>query len=153
MTSTLLALMLAALAPAILAAPKTKLTLSGFNGNFGNVQLADFDQGYITSASGITYTVSQVGTNTTARTTSIYIRANAATMSGGKSTSNCSWRRDDLATWTPLTTTDAFVEAQPIQTSGQSWSNTLWVRCTLDWASDPPAANSVAFTISLQVTP
>ncbi|HEY5218158.1 MAG TPA: hypothetical protein VIJ16_00040 [Gemmatimonadaceae bacterium] len=138
--------------PAAAQTSTTKLVLTGFNGGFGNSAVTDFDQGFIDNATAITYTVTLVKSDSM-RTTGVYISAAAATMTGGKPTSDCVWRRDDLGTWNPLTTTNTLVESRVVQTAGTVWSNSVWVQCNLNWATDPPAANSVGLTITLQVTP
>ncbi|HVT39051.1 MAG TPA: hypothetical protein VHE78_08395 [Gemmatimonadaceae bacterium] len=134
------------------AQPVTKLALTGFNGNMGTAVLADFDQGFRDSPTSTTYTVTITARNRI-RTTTAYIRANAATMGGGKSVSDCQWRRNDLGTWNALTTTDALVESKVIQNVGTSWNNSIWFRCNLNWATDTPLTYSVPVTITLQVTP
>lgn len=137
---------------AVAQTPTTRLTLGGFTGNVGNTTQANFDAGFRQSGSATTYTV-QITAANTIRTTGVYIRADAATMGGGKPVSDCQWRRNDLGTWNPLTTSDVLVESRVIQTNGTSWNNSIWFRCSLDWATDLPRAYSVGVTITLQVTP
>ena len=142
----------ACLSAAPAEAQNTRLRLSGFLGNMGNNTVAQYDQGFRDSATGTLFRVDITSLNTI-RTTSVYIRANAATMSNGKPVGECYWRRTDLATWNPLTTTDALIESRVIQTNGTLWSNTVFFRCDLAWASDAPGTPSVGLTFTLQVTP
>jgi hypothetical protein len=132
-------------------AQNTRLRLDGFSGDFGNNTVAHFDQGYADSPSGIRYRV-DVMTQNTQRVTSVYIRANSATLGGSKPVGDMQWRRDDLSSWNPLTTGNVLVESRTIQTNGTLWQNFIWFRCLLDWANDAPAAYSVGITVTLVVT-
>jgi hypothetical protein len=107
------AILAALLSAASASAQATRLALSGFGGNMGNSQLIEFDQGFKNAATARTFTVTITSLNTI-RTTSVYLRANAATMGGGKPVSTCEWRRSDLGTWNPLTTSDALIESRVI---------------------------------------
>jgi hypothetical protein len=146
------------LAVALVAAPcaaqiTTRLTLSGFNGNIGNTVESEIAQGFADGGNDIVFRVAITGGDNQ-RATSVFIRANAATFTGGAGTKPASdglWRRNDLATWVPLTTTDALIESQTIQTYGTSWSNSIWLRCNVSWLTDPPANYSLGLTFTLVV--
>ena len=134
------------------SAQTTTLTMGGFNGNMGNNTVAEFDLGVKNSATARTFTVA-IATLNTSRTTSVYIRADAATMGGGKPVGSWAWRRNDLGTWYPLATIDVLIETRVIAGVGTSWSNSVFFRCNLAWASDAPLTYSVGVTFTLQVTP
>jgi hypothetical protein len=149
-------LALIAIAACLLSAPAvgqtTRLTLSGFSGALGSTGSSDHDQGYKESAQAVSITVDvQAPQPNAARVATLYVRANASTMGGGKPTSSVTWRRNDLSTWNTLTTSDVFIQSQQMQGSS-SWSNGIWFRVSLDWVDDPPAAYSVGITFSLVVT-
>jgi len=141
----------AMLMPSAAAGQNTRLNIGGFNGNIGTASVANFDAGMRTSANDMTYTVT-IASLSDQRNTSVYVRANAATMGGSKPVSDVEWRRDDLSVWNPLTTSDVLIESRTIQTNGTSWANSLWFRCNLNWTSDVSLAYSTTITITLQVT-
>lgn len=131
----------------------TRLTLSGFNGNIGNTVESDIVQGFRDGSSDLVFTV-EITAGNAQRATSVFIRANAATFTGGAGTKPASdgqWRRNDLATWVPLTTTNTLIESRTIQTNGTAWSNSVWLRCNVGWLTDPPANYSLGLTITLVV--
>src|SRR5688572_12689671 len=135
-------------------AQRTRMTVSGFPVNFPTPLGADFDAGFIDSATGITFTVdAQSGTNTQ-RTTTIMIRCAApCPTTGTKPVGDLKWRRADLGTWNTLTTTNTLVESrpvfrnQPLPASNDPWSNTLYFQFALSWVGDPPAATPNAYNI------
>jgi hypothetical protein len=162
-TSCAAVLLLAAvlLQPGDTYAQRTRMTVSGFPINFPTPSGADFDAGFIESATGITFTIdAQTGSNTQ-RTTTVMIRCGApCPTTGTKSLSELSWRRADLGTWNPLTTTNDVVESrlvfrnQPLPASNDPWSNTLYFQFALSWLGDPPSAtpNSYNIIMTLIVT-
>ncbi|MGQ0813264.1 MAG: hypothetical protein ACT4O1_02230 [Gemmatimonadota bacterium] len=142
-------------------AQRTRLSVSGFPVNFPAPTGADFAAGFITGATGITFTVdAQTGT-TRQRTATVAIRCGApCPTTGTKPLNELRWRRADLGTWNPLTTTDAVVETrlmfrnQPLPASNDPWSNTLFFQFALGWLADPPdaVANSYNIIMTLSVT-
>lgn len=159
--AVLLTLVAAAfLQPVVVHAQRTNLSVTGFPVNFAAPTGADFDAGFIESASAITFTVdAQTGT-TGARTTTVSIRcAVPCPTTGSKSVSTLSWRRAD-GTWNVLSTTDAAVETrvvyhkQPLPDSNDPWSNSIYFRFALGWLTDPPnaTANQYSIIITLTVT-
>lgn len=135
-----------------LAAQKTILTLTGGTITFPAPTAADYINGYVNSTTGVTFTVnSQNGVN---RTTTISIRTTSANLGGTKPIADLMWRRSDLATWTSISLTDAQVEQKPVVNKGLNdpWSNTIFFRMNLNWATDAPATYSGNYTITLSQT-
>jgi len=135
-----------------LAAQKTMLTLAGGTITFAAPTAADYVAGFINSASGVTFTVSaQTGLS---RTTTISIKSTSASLGGGKVIGDLRWRRSDLATWNSITLTDAQVEQRIVVkgVSNDPWSNTIFFRMILTWATDAPATYSANYQITLSQT-
>jgi hypothetical protein len=147
--SLLLALMLFA---SPVAAQKTILTLAGSAITFPAPAATDYIAGYINAATGVTFTVAaQTGLS---RTTTISIRSTSANLGGTKVIGDLQWRRADLATWNAITLVDAQVE-QRIQIRNvlnDPWSNTIFFRMLLSWATDAPATYSANYVITLSQT-
>jgi hypothetical protein len=145
----LLALMLFA---SPLAAQKTNLTLAGSTITFPAPAATDYIAGYIDAGTGVTFTVAaQSGVS---RTTTISIRSTSANLGGTKGIGDLQWRRADLATWNVITLVDAQVE-QRIQIKNvlnDPWSNTIFFRMLLNWATDTPATYSANYVITLSQT-
>ena len=150
-TSAATLLALALFAPP-LAAQKTNLTLAGATITFPAPTAADYVAGFVNSATGVTFTLNaQTGAS---RTTTVLIRSSSANLGGGKVIGDLKWRRSDLATWNSITLTDAQVE-QRIQVrngSNDPWSNTIFFRMILTWATDAPATYSGNYVITLSQT-
>lgn len=135
-----------------LAAQKTTLTLTGGTITFPAPTAADYINGYVNSTTGVLYTINSV--NGVNRTTTISIRTTSANLGGTKSIADLMWRRSDLATWTSISLTDAQVEQKPVVNKGLNdpWSNTIFFRMNLNWATDAPATYSGNYTITLSQT-
>lgn len=132
-----------------LAAQNTRLTIGGNNGNFGNSSVANFDDGYDQAGSNMTFTVRSTS-GTESRRTRVYISATAGSI-GSKPISDVVWRRNDLATWVPLSTTPTLVEERVIGGSGSQWSNGVRLRILYPWDLTPPEAlaGTVVFTLEV----
>jgi hypothetical protein len=135
-----------------LSAQKTTLTLTGGTITFPAPTAADYINGYVNSTSGVLYTINSV--NGPNRTTTISIRTTSANLGGTKSIADLMWRRSDLATWTSISLTDAQVEQKPLVNKGLNdpWSNTIFFRMNLNWATDAPATYSGNYTVTLSQT-
>ena len=135
-----------------LAAQKTTLTLTGGTITFPAPTAADYINGYVNSTTGVLYTVNSI--NGINRTTTISIRTTSANLGGTKSITDLMWRRSDLATWTSISLTDAQVEQKPVinKVLNDPWSNTIFFRMNLNWATDAPATYSANYTITLSQT-
>jgi hypothetical protein len=154
-------LIAALLQPGAAHAQRTRITVSGFPINFPSPTGADFDAGFITSTTGITFSVDAMSGTTQQRTSTVMIRCGVpCPTTGTKSVSQLKWRRADLGTWNVLTTTDVLVESrlvyrgQPLPASNDPWSNTLYFQFALSWLNDPPATiqNSYNIIMTLSVT-
>ena len=135
-----------------LSAQKTTLTLTGGTITFPAPTAADYINGYVNSTTGVLYTINSV--NGVNRTTTISIRTTSANLGGTKSIADLMWRRSDLATWTSISLTDAQVEQKPVVNKGLNdpWSNTIFFRMNLNWATDAPATYTGSYTITLSQT-
>jgi hypothetical protein len=131
--------------------PKTILTLTGGTIAFPAPTAADYIAGYV-DATGVTFTITaQTGVS---RTTTAAIRSSSASLGGGKVIGDLQWRRSDLATWNTMTLTDAQVEQRILirGVSNDPWSNTIFFRMLLSWATDAPATYSANYVITLSQT-
>lgn len=135
-------------------AQKTRLTLSGFTGAMGTAAVTDFDNGSMQSATAIAYTVAIITPSTgTARTATVSISATTTTLNGTKPISDLQWRRNDLATWNSMTTTPVAVDSRSaFSGTGATFSNSIWLRVLLNWATDPASSYSTTVVITLSVT-
>jgi hypothetical protein len=151
-TSAMITIVALVLSASPLAAQKTNLTLAGGTITFPAPTAADYIAGFVNSSTGVTFTVAaQTGT---ARTTTIWIRSTSADLGGGKVIGDLEWRRSDLATWNSITLTDAQVEQRIVvrSLSNDPWSNTIFFRMNLSWATDAPATYSANYQITLSQT-
>jgi hypothetical protein len=135
-----------------LAAQKTTMTLTGGTITFPAPTAADYINGYVNSTTGVLFTLNSL--NGANRTTTISIRTTSANLGGGKSIADLQWRRSDLATWNAISLTDAQVEQRAMVNKGLNdpWSNTIFFRMNLNWATDAPATYSGSYTITLSQT-
>ena len=134
------------------AAQKTILTLAGGTVTFPTPTAADYIAGFVAAATGVTFTLNaQTGTS---RTTTVAIRSSSANLGGGKVIGDLQWRRSDLATWNSVTLTDAQVEQRILVRNvlNDPWSNTIFFRMLLNWATDAPATYSANYVITLSQT-
>jgi hypothetical protein len=154
--STIAAISLAlALLASPLAAqnPVTSLALAGQTITFPAPTATDYINGFVNSATGVTFTVDATSGNQS-HTTTVLIRATSANLGGGKLLADLQWRRSDLVTWNSITTVNASVEAR-VQVRGNAndpWNNTIFFRLILRWATDPPATYSGNYSITLSQT-
>jgi hypothetical protein len=135
-----------------LAAQKTILTVTGGAITFAAPTAADYIAGFINSATGATFTLTaQTGAS---RTTTISIRSTSASLGNGKVIGDLEWRRSDLATWNSITLTDAQVEQRVLVRGvlNDPWSNTIFFRMKLAWATDAPATYTGNYQITLSQT-
>lgn len=130
----------------------TLLTLTGNTITFPAPTAADYAAGWINSATGVTFTVNAFTGGS--RTTMIAIRATSASLGGAKVIGDLQWRRSDLVTWNPITTTNVQVEqrVQVLNGANDPWSNTIFFRIVLNWATDPPATYSANYAITITQT-
>ena len=134
---------------------QVSITLTGAPNVFPAPTLADFSAGVIAEPTGILFTVNQTGGPANViHTTIVAIRASSASLGGGKALSDLEWRRADLATWNPMTTTNATIESRPIQKNqvNDTWNNTIFLRMQLRWATDAPAVYTTGLVFTLTVT-
>ena len=135
-----------------LAAQKTILTLTGGTITFPAPTATDYINGYVNSSTGVIFTVR--AQNGLARTTTVSIRTTSVNLGGGKSIADLQWRRSDLVTWSSISLTDTQVEQRIVIWKGLNdpWTNTIFFRMNLNWATDAPATYSASYTITLSQT-
>src|SRR5437868_4398886 len=141
-----------ALVASPLAAQKTNLTVTGGTIAFPSPTAADYIAGFINSTGGVAFTVNSQ--NGVQRTTTISIRSTSTDLGNGKVIGDLQWRRSDLATWNPITLTDAQVEQRVVinKALNDPWSNTIFFRLVLNWTSDGPATYSANYQLTLSQT-
>jgi hypothetical protein len=135
-----------------LAAQKTSLTLASATVSFPAPTATDFINGFVDAPTGMTFTINS--TQGGSRTTTVSIRSISANLGGGKVIGDLQWRRSDLATWNSVTLTDAQIEQRVAVSKGLNdpWSNTIFFRMVLNWATDAPATYSGTYQITLSQT-
>lgn len=135
-----------------LEAQKTTLTLTNAAITFPAPTATDYINGFVDAATGVTFTLNSG--NGVQRTTTISIRSTSAALGGGKVLGDLQWRRSDLATWSPITLTDAQVEQRIMVNKGLNdpWTNTIFFRMNLSWTTDAPATYSANYQITLSQT-
>lgn len=132
------------------ATPKTLLTVSSNVVTFAPPTAADYGNGSVNAADGVTFVVATTNGNQT-HVTTILIRAIADKLGNGKDIGDVQWRRADLPTWNTLTLTNAQVEERVQVPRGLNdpWSNTILFRVLLAWNRDAPAIYAATYEITL----
>jgi hypothetical protein len=133
--------------------PVTSLTLAGAVITFPAPTATDYINGFVNTATGVTFTVNATNGNQS-HTTTVSIRSTSLNLGGGKVLSDLQWRRSDLATWNSITTINAQVEQRVVVRNGLNdpWNNTIFFRMLLNWATDPNATRSANYLITLSQT-
>ena len=153
-TSAAISLALALLASPLAAQnPKTTLILAGATITFPAPTATDYINGFVNSATGVTFTIDATNGNQS-HTTTVSIRASSASLGNGKVLADLQWRRSDLAIWNSITSTNVQVE-QRIQVRNvlnDPWTNTIFFRMLLKWTTDAPATYSGNYVITLSQT-
>jgi hypothetical protein len=151
-----IAALVALLARAAAAQTDITLTLTQTPNVFPAPTVADYDAGFVYSPTGILFTVDLVAGGGQKRTTSVTLRSTSATLGGTKPIGDLQWRRADLPTWTPMGVTDAIppVETRPVKANppqNDPWSNEVFLRIKLNWATDtlPTYTAPIVFTLTV----
>ena len=133
--------------------PQTSLTLAGAVITFPAPTAADYINGFVNSATGVTFTVNATAGNQS-HTTTVLIRATSANLGGGKVIGDLQWRRSDLVTWNSITAINTQVEQRVQVRNGTNdpWTNTIFFRMLLAWSTDAPATHSANYSITLSQT-
>jgi hypothetical protein len=153
-TSAAISIALALLAlPLAAQNPKTDLTLAGAVITLPAPTAADYINGFVNSATGVTFTVDAT-TGNQSHTTTVLIRATSANLGGGKPIGDLQWRRSDLATWNSITAVNTQVEQRVQVRNGTNdpWTNTIFFRMLLSWTTTAPATYSANYTVTLSQT-
>jgi hypothetical protein len=128
----------------------TRLTITTNVVTFAPPTVDDYASGFVTGATGITFTVGVASAGGRVRTGTVSIRATAATVGGGKPVSDVQWRRSDQANWNSLTLTNAAVEGHSMSNNvNNPWSNAIVFRILVNWRTDPPATYTADIEITL----
>lgn len=122
----------------MLSAQTTRLTLGNTSITIATPTATDYAAGFKESAIGTTYTVDARSGGS--RTVSVRIRAGCSDLGNSKPLSELQWRRADLPTWTSITNSDVLVEqrVQVFNGANDPWTNTIYYRVLLFWATDEP---------------
>lgn len=141
-----------ALCPFASGAQTTALTVTNGTVTFPAPTAADYVNGFVSAATGVTFTLN--ATKGASRTTTIAVRATSASLGNGKLIGDLQWRRSDLATWNDITLTDAQVEQRVVVRNALNdpWSNTIFFRMKLNWTSDAPGTYSANYQVTLSQT-
>lgn len=141
-----------ALWPFASGAQTTTLTIANGTVTFPAPTAADYVNGFVNAATGVTFTIN--ATKGASRTTTIAVRATSASLGNGKLIGDLQWRRSDLANWNDITLTDAQVEQRVVvrNTLNDPWSNTIFFRMKLNWTSDAPGTYSANYQVTLSQT-
>lgn len=133
-------------------AQTTRLTLANTAITIATPVAADYAAGWKASATGVGYTVDAISGGS--RTAKVLIRAGCSDLGAGKPLADLQWRRSDLGTWTSITNSDILVEQRVMVTNGANdpWSNTIFLRIVLNWATDEPNPYSCDMKITLTQT-
>jgi len=150
------AVLAALLALARGGAAQITLTLTQTPNAFPAPSVADYNAGFVYSPTGILFTVDVVGGGGQKRTTTVTLRSTSATLGGNKVIGDLEWRRADLPNWTAMGVTDAIppVETRQVKTSpplNVPWSNQVFLRIKLNWATDtlPTYTAPIVFTLTV----
>jgi hypothetical protein len=137
-----------------LAGQSTTLTLANNTITFPSPTATDYLNGWVNSATGVTFTINATATGGGSTTTLVQIRSTSVNLGGGKVLADLQWRRSDLAAWNPITTGDVAVESrsQTFNGANDPWSNTIFFRMKLTWTTDAPATYTGNYRITLRVT-
>jgi hypothetical protein len=125
----------------------TGLALTGWPLTVTNTTGNDFEAGFV-SLGSTTFSVD--GTSNlfnlfTSRLTTVSVQCVApCPRSGTIPAAGLEWRRDDQATWTPLTNAYVDIEERVLTYGGANdpWGRTMHWRYVLSWTGNPPAAAS-----------
>ena len=146
----------ALLLPGALHAQGTEsMTLSATTVSFPTPTITDFDNGFLTASTTVTYTVATSGgPKGASHTATVSIKSSSANLGGTKALSDLQWSRADLGTWNSMTTTNATVEQRTIVRGGANdpWSNSVNFQMLLSYANDAPGAHSAALVFTLTIT-
>jgi hypothetical protein len=134
-------------------AAQIDLTLTQTPNVFPAATVADYNAGFAVNPTGILFTITVGGPNAD-RTTTVSISSTSGTLGGGKPIGDLEWRRADLAGWTAMGTAPAPVETRPVRKNrlNDPWSNQVFLRIKLNWATDPPATYTAPIVFTLTVT-
>ena len=147
---------IALLVPAVLRAQgKVRVRVTGGPVSFPAPTVTDYNNGFLSASGTLTYTVSGTGGgNGISHTSTVSVQATTGTLGGTKSITDLQWRRADLSTWNPMTTTGAQIEQRVLVRRGSNdpWSNQIFLRMLLSYANDGPGTHSAKLVFTLTIT-
>ena len=140
------------LAPALAAGQSSRsvtLSVTGASTRMQSPTRADYEAGYVTDATPITWTatVNSPRSNCT-YTATVQVRATGSTIGNGKSIADVQWSNG--GNYTALTTSYATIGTAALTSGTRSRSGTLTLRTLLDWteASTGFAGTGLQFQVS-----
>lgn len=137
---------------------RTVLTISGFPLSVGSTTIAQFDAGAIaigTTSFSVDLTTNAGAGGFSPRVTTVNVACNVpCPVSGTAPVSGLEWQRGGTSTWTPLSTTFAFVESRTATFNGTNdpWSNTITWRFAPTFATTNPGTTQFRIDFQLVVT-
>jgi len=135
-------------------AQNTELTVTGAVLTFPAPTANDFLTGYLLYPTPVSFTVNaKTGPPRVDRIATVSVRATAATLGGGKPSSDIEWSALPAGPWLPLSTLFAAVASRPMQKNrlNDPWSGTIYFRLRLDWSMDVPATYTTGLEYQLSV--
>lgn len=136
---------------------RTNLTVTGLPLSVATTTTADFDALAVAIGSlsfTVDLTTNSGGGGFSPRSTTVFVRCGTPCPAlGTLPVGALEWRRSDLGTWNPLTTAFVAIENRTATFGGTNdpWSNTVFWRYALAWASTPPTL-ATAFYLQFQLT-
>lgn len=140
------------LAPALAAGQSSRsvtLSVTGASTRMQSPTRADYEAGYVTDATPLTWTATVNSPRTSCTyTATVSVRATGTTIGNGKSIADVRWSNG--GTYTALTTTYATIGTVALTSATRSRSGTLTFRTLLDWSEESTgfAGTGLQFQVS-----
>jgi hypothetical protein len=145
------ALVLLVLAPSVASAQRTVTLEIAGNAATQNPTLADYDAGFVTDATPLTWTATINGPrNNCTYNTTVQMRAMSASIGNGKSIADVLW--SDGGPFTPLTTSYVTVGTAALTRNNRSESGSLIFRIQLAWTEESPDFDGTSLQFQVTTT-
>jgi hypothetical protein len=127
------------------------LAVTGANTSIQNPTRADYDAGFVTDATPVTWTatVNSPRTNCT-YTATVQMRATGSTIGNSKSIADVTWSNGGA--FTALTTSYVTVGTAALTSGTRSSSGTLTFRIALDWTEESASFNGAGLQFLVSAT-
>lgn len=127
------------------------LSLSGAGSAMQNPTLEDYEAGYVTAATPLTWTVTvNAPRSNCVYSAEIAVRAASATIGNGKSVADVSWAAG--GTFTALSTSYVTVATVPLATGTRSGTGAMTFRTILRWSETSGAFSGASLQFRVNVT-